>query len=254
MAHAADETRANPTWAVVLGRMGSSRMPGKTMAPLAGRPALAHVVDRLRLVSRLDGIVVATTGLTEDDVISDCAGDAAVPVYRGSADDVLARTLEAAQWVGAATIVRITADCPVIDPTVVETVITEFQRERPDFASNCLDGYSYPIGIAVEVFPVALLAAAARETTDPLDREHVTLFFEKHPERFDLLGVAPPGQQRRPDLRVTLDTQEDYKVISAVYDALYGRDPQFGLDAVIAFLDQHPEIVALNRHVRQVTV
>ncbi|OAI39077.1 hypothetical protein AYO39_03225 [Actinobacteria bacterium SCGC AG-212-D09] len=211
-------------------------------------------MDRLGLVPNLDGVVIATTRRAEDDVIRDCGAAAGVPVYRGSADDVLARTLEAAQSVSATTIVRITADCPVIDPAVIEKVIAEFERRRPDFASNCLHGYEYPIGIAVEVFSVAALAEAASDATDPLEREHVTLFFERHPERFDLLGVEPPARHRRPDLRVTLDTPEDYEVLSAIYDALYERDPNFGLDAVIAFLERHPEIAARNRHVRQVIV
>ncbi len=254
MAQRSEQTAPHPIWAVVLARMGSSRMPGKAIAPLAGRPALAHVIERLRRVPSLDGIVVATTRGAEDDVIREGADDAAVPVYRGSAEDVLGRTLDAARRVSAATVVRITADCPVTDPGVVENVIGEFERRRPDFASNCLGGYTYPLGIAVEVFAVAALARAAAESTDPLEREHVTLYFERHPERFDLLGVEPPAAYRRPDLRVTLDTPEDYEVLSALYDALYESEPEFGLDAVIAFLDRHPEIAARNRHVRQVTV
>lgn len=229
-------------------------MPGKSIAPLAGRPALAHVIERLHRVPNLEGIVVATTLGTEDDVICECADDANVAVYRGSPEDVLGRTLEAAQLVGAGTIVRITADCPVTDPGVVEKVIAEFEHRRVDFASNCLGGYKYPLGIAVEVFSVAAATRAAAESVDPLEREHVTLHFERHPDRFDLLSVEPPGRHRRPDLRVTLDTPEDYEVLSALYDGLYESEPDFGLDAVIAFLDRHPEIAARNRHVRQVTV
>jgi spore coat polysaccharide biosynthesis protein SpsF len=227
-------------------------MRGKTMAELAGRPSLRHIIERLRRVPSLDGIVVATTTKPEDNVICECARTADVPVYCGSSEDVLARTLEAATWVGATTIVTITGDCPVTDPAVVQTVIEEYRRHRPDYASNCLHGYQYPIGIAVEAFPTTLLELIEREAVAPRDREHVTPFFYEHPERFSLLGVEPSERHRRPDLRLTLDTPEDYKLISAIYEALYDSDPCFGLDAVLDHLDSHPELVALNSNVPQV--
>ncbi len=243
---------SHPIWAVVLARMGSSRLPGKSMAPLSGSPSLAHIIKRLQRVPSIDGIVVATTSAPEDDVICECARTTAVSVYRGSADDVLGRTVAAARSVGAATIVRVGGDCPLIDPAVVEAVIAAFQRHRPDFASSCLRPREYPLGIAVEVFPAALLEEVAREAVASRDREHVTLFFEEHPERFTLLGVAPATGAKRPDLRLTLDTPSDHELIAALYDALYETDPCFGLDAVLAHLDRHPELAALNEDVAQV--
>jgi spore coat polysaccharide biosynthesis protein SpsF len=232
--------------------MGSSRMPGKTMAELAGRSSLHHIIERLRRVPNLDGIVVATTTGIADDVIADCARAAGVSLYRGSADDVLARTLKAARSVGAATIVTVTADCPLTDPLIVEQVIGEYRRHRPDYASNRLDGYKYPKGMDVEVFLTVLLEEIEKEAREPRDREHVTLFFYEHPERFRLLGIEPSERHRRPELRLTLDTPDDYKLISALYDALYDDDPCFGLDAVLDCLERHPEFAALNNHVPQV--
>lgn len=243
---------SHPIWAVVPARMGSSRMPGKSMAQLAGVPSLAHIIRRLQRVPSIDGIVVATTTAPEEEAICDCARALAVPAYRGSAEDVMGRILAAANSVGAVTIVRIGGDCPLTDPAIVETVITAFQRRRPDFASNSLDPRKYPIGIAAEVFPTILLEEVARNATTPRDREHVTLFFEEHPERFRLLPVPPLAEGKRPDLRLTLDTPSDYELISALYDALYDTDPYFGLDAVIAHLDRHPELAALNEHVPQI--
>ena len=242
----------HPIWAVVPGRMGSSRMRGKTMAELAGRPSLRHIIERLRRVPSLDGIVIATTTDPEDDVICECARTADVPVYCGSSEDVLARTLGAATWVGAATIVAVTGDCPVTDPAIVQSVVEQYQCHRPDYASSSLHGYKYPIGISVEVFPTALLELIEREALEPRDREHVTLFFYEHPERFCLLGVPPSERHYRPDLRLTLDTPEDYKLIATLYDALYDSDPCFGLDAVLDYLDTHPELAEINRHVAQV--
>lgn len=243
---------SQPIWAVVPGRMNSSRMRGKTMAELAGRPSLAHIIERLRRVPSLDGIVIATTTEPEDEVICACARAAGVPVYRGSSEDVLARTLKAATWVGAATIVSVAGDCPLTDPTIVQSAIDEYRRHRPDYATINPDGYKYPIGISVEVFPTGLLELVEREALEPRDREHVTLFIYEHPERFRLFGVPPSERHYRPDLRLTLDTSEDYKLIAALYDALYDSDPCFGLDAVLDYLDSHPELADINRHVAQV--
>jgi spore coat polysaccharide biosynthesis protein SpsF len=222
------------------------------MATLAGMPSLVHIIRRLQCVPSIAGIVVATTALPEDDVISDCAHAVALPVYRGSAEDVLGRTAAAADSVGAITIVRVCGDCPLIDPAIVERVITVFRQYRPDFASNCLRPYECPDGIGVEVFPTSLLKRLARDAVAPRDREHVTLCFKEHPERFRLLGVAPPAGGKRSDLRLTLDTPSDYQLISVLYDALYEADPCFGLGAVIAYLDRHPELAAINSNVTQI--
>lgn len=232
--------------------MGSSRMPGKTMAELAGKPSLGHTIERLKQVPNLDGIAVATTTEASDDVICDCARSAGVPVHRGSVDDVLARTLEAATLVSATTIVRVTGDCPLIDPEIVQRVIETYRRHRPDYASNRLHGYKYPVGMDVEIFPRALLEVADCEAREPRHREHVSLFFYEHPERFRLLGIEPPPSHHQPDLRLTLDTPEDYELISALYDALYECDPYFGLDAVLDYLRDHVNLVSLNRHVQQI--
>jgi spore coat polysaccharide biosynthesis protein SpsF len=242
----------HPIWAVVPGRMNSSRMRGKTMAKLAGRPSLGHIIERLRRVPSLDGVVIATTTEPEDDIVCECARNSDALVYRGSSEDVLARTLEAATWVGAATIVAVAGDCPVTDPAIVQSVIDEFRSHRPDYASNGLHGYKYPIGISVEVFPTALLELIEREALEPRDREHVTPFFYEHPQRFRLLGVTPSERHYRPDLRLTLDTPEDYGLIATLYDALYESDPCFGLDAVLDYLDGHPELAEINSHVAQV--
>jgi spore coat polysaccharide biosynthesis protein SpsF len=226
--------------------MGSSRMPGKSMAELAGKPALRHIIERLRRVPSLDGIAIATTTEPEDDVIADCARTAGASLYRGSPSDVLERTLEAAKSVDAATVVRVTGDNPLVDPEIVQRVIDAYCRDRPEYASNCLHGDSYPIGMSVEVFPRALLELADAEAQTARQREHVSPFFYEHPERFRLLGVDPPPGQRRPDLRLTLDTAADYELISALYESLYEGNPCFGLDEILAHLDSHPDLAALN--------
>jgi spore coat polysaccharide biosynthesis protein SpsF len=228
--------------------MGSSRLPGKTMADLVGRPSLAHIVDRLTRVPALDGIVVATTERGEDDVIRACAAAAGVPCFSGSADDVLDRTLRAARSVGARTIVQITGDCPLIDPAVVDRVIARYREERPDYAANVIgERLTFPAGLSVEVFATDLLAEVAALTDDPRDREHVSIHIYEHPERYRLLEVEATGAERRPDLWLTLDTEDDLRGIRAIYEALFPSNPQFGYREILDLCARRPEIAALNR-------
>jgi len=132
-------------WSVVVARMGSERLRGKSMAELAGQPAFAHIVERLRRSRHLDGIVLATTMNPEDDLLRDCAARMGVPCFRGSAEDVLGRTLNAARSVRADIIVDITGDCPLVDPTIVDRVIEAFLADRPDYASIA-DALGMPVG------------------------------------------------------------------------------------------------------------
>lgn len=238
-----------PIWAVVPGRMGSSRLPGKTMADLAGHPSLWHIVERLKRANLLDGIIVATTVDPSDDVIRACAGTLGVPCFSGSAEDVLDRTLRAARSVGAATIVTVTGDCPLVDPVVVDKVVAAYVERQPDYASNRLFGYKYPIGLDVEAFTVDSLERVNEIAPAQRDREHVTLYYYEHPDEFDLFGIEPEEHQRRPELRLTLDTAADYELIGAIYEHFWPRE--FGLDDVLAFLDERPDLV-VNVDVKQV--
>jgi spore coat polysaccharide biosynthesis protein SpsF len=243
------ETR-RPIWAVVPGRMGSSRYPGKTMADLAGHPSLWHIVERLKKATLLDGIVVATTTDPRDDVIRACAETAGVPCFSGSEEDVMDRTLRAAQSVGAATIVTVTGDCPLVDPTIVDKVVRAYVDDEPDYASNRLFGYKYPIGLDVEAYTTASLERVEKIALEPRDREHVTLYYYEHPDEFELLGIEPEEHQRRPGLRLTLDTAADLELIRAIYEHFWPRP--FGLDDVLAFLDERPELAEINSEVKQV--
>lgn len=237
-------SEANPIWAVVAGRMGSSRAPGKTLAPLAGRPSLWHIVQRLGRVPELDGVVIATTERPEDDAIRALADEAGVPCYSGSAGDVLGRTLAAARSVGARTIVQVTGDCPLVDPEVVAQAVAAYTAERPDYVSNRLHGYTYPDGYDVEVFPVSLLAEVDAATQDPYDREHVTTYVYAHPERYRLLGVEATGRRRRPELHLSLDTADDVALMQEIYETLWRPDRDFGIDEVLDLLDGRPELAA----------
>jgi spore coat polysaccharide biosynthesis protein SpsF len=229
--------------------MGSSRLPGKTMADLAGKPSLWHILERLKRVRGLDGIVVATTTDPSDDPIRSCAEAAGVECHSGSVDDVLGRTLAAARAVGASTIVQVTGDCPLVEPSVVERALDFYRQERPDYVSTVLDGETYPVGLDVEIFSTQLLGEVDRASDDLTHREHVSNYIYERPDHYRLRGVEAEGSRRRPDLRLTLDTEADLEVIRAVYDALWPGNPSFSIDDAIAYLDRNLELARRNQPV-----
>jgi spore coat polysaccharide biosynthesis protein SpsF len=233
------------TVATIEARMTSTRLPGKVLAPAEGLPMLALMVERLRHVAALDAIVIATTVNAADDAVAALAGELGVGCWRGSEDDVMARVLDAATDAQADTIVELTGDCPLIDPRIVADVIAAYRLANVDYAANILTR-SYPIGMDTQVFARAVLADAATRTSDPADREHVSLYIYRHPERYRLLDLPAPPELSRPELRLTLDTPEDLEVIRAVFAALRPRRADFSLAEMLAFLDAHPEIAARN--------
>ena len=212
--------------------MSSTRLPGKVLLPALGRPLLEHMVERLRRARRIDAIVLAIPDTPASDPLEALAARLGVGCFRGSEDDVLGRVLGAAQAAGADVIVEATADCPLIDPALVDHVIEQFARGGADYCSNTLER-TYPDGMDVQVFPAAVLAEVAALTHEPADREHVSLYIYSHPERYRVRGVVS-GRPELGALRLTVDTAEDYERVRAIIEALYPSDPAFGLDAILA--------------------
>jgi spore coat polysaccharide biosynthesis protein SpsF len=237
------------TVATIEARMTSTRLPGKVLAECCGRPMLELMIERLRHVPELDRIVVATTANATDDPVEALARQLGVGVWRGSEDDVLQRVLDAARAHDADVIVELTGDCPLIDPAIVSRVIRAHRAAGVDYCANVLTR-SWPIGMDTQVFATSVLADVARRTSDPVDHEHVSLFIYRHPEIYRLLGIEAPADERRPDMRLTLDTPQDLEVIRALFDALRVDDPAFPVARMIAWLDAHPEIARINATVR----
>ncbi len=234
-------------------RMGSTRLPGKVLRPILGQPMLARMIERLRRVRLADGIVVATTDHAADDPIAAVAAQLGVGCHRGSDTDVLGRVLGAAQAAGAEVIVETTADCPLIDPLVVDQLIHTFQSNPVDYCANVVVP-TYPRGLDAQVFPVRVLEEVAGLTQDPADREHVSLYIYEHPERYRLLNVASGLPGTVSELRLTVDTADDLALVTAIYDELYPANPAFGLSDIIALMDRRPALRTMNQHIRQKTV
>jgi spore coat polysaccharide biosynthesis protein SpsF (cytidylyltransferase family) len=205
--------------------MSSTRLPGKVLAEIAGRPALALELERVARAGELDGVVVATSDDRSDDPVAALAAESGVAVVRGPLDDVLARYGLAAELHPADAYVRLTGDCPLIDPAVVDRVVVRFRAGGADYAANVIEPRTFPTGMDTEVLSRRALEAAVAEATDPYDREHVTPFVRERPQRFPAAAVTlePP----RADVRMTLDTAEDLEALRALVDAA-GPDASLG--------------------------
>lgn len=237
------------TIATIEARMTSTRLPGKVLMPSQGRPMLAHMVDRLSRVPSLHGIVIATTVNAADDPIEALGRELGVGVWRGSEDDVMARVLGAATGFGADVIVETTGDCPLIDPEIVETCIIQYRDQGVDYLSNVMER-TFPIGMDTQVFSTAVLADAASRTDDAADHEHVSLFIYRHPELYRLANVAAPSALHDPDLRLTLDTPQDFELIDLFFSHLLKSRPDFSLADILSLLADHPEWRRINDHVQ----
>jgi spore coat polysaccharide biosynthesis protein SpsF len=230
--------------------MGSTRLPGKVLRDLSGQPMLARVVERLGRASTLDEVWVATSTLAADDPIVALCAARGWPCFRGSESDVLERYFQTAQAAGADAIVRVTADCPLIDPGVVDEVVRAFLARQPglDYACNFHPRRTFPRGLDAEILSRQALAICRREATDPATREHVTLYLYQHPERFQIQGIEAAGGDWS-GLRWTVDTPEDFALATAIYEH-FGHD-RFSWREALAAVEAHPEWSALNRHIEQ---
>lgn len=236
--------------AVIQARMTSTRLPGKVLLRAAGREMLAHQLDRVRRATTVDAICIATTSNADDDPVAELAQREGVAAFRGSEHDVLDRFVKAAGHVGADVAVRLTGDCPLTDPALIDAVVGAFRAATPpvDYATNSFPR-TWPIGLDVEVASMAALRIAAAEADDPYDREHVTPFLYRQPERFRTLGY--PAPQDLSGYRWTLDETSDYELLRRILEALLPARPAFGWRDVIALLDAHPEWRSLNAGVAQ---
>jgi spore coat polysaccharide biosynthesis protein SpsF (cytidylyltransferase family) len=238
------------TVAIVQARMGSTRLPGKVMIDLGGQTVLQRVARRLQRAKLIDEVVVATTTGAADEVIVGECKRLGVDVFRGSEQDVLERYYQAALERKASSVVRITADCPLIDPVLVDETIEIFVGSGADYASN-VSPRTYPRGLDVEVMKTSALAQARRDAKEPHQREHVTPYLYEHPELFQLASHSAAANYSR--YRWTLDTPEDLALLQMVYSKLHDRN-DFGWQEVIAMMEHEPNLAEINAEVRQRTL
>ena len=233
---------------ILQARMGSTRLPGKVMLPLEGKKVLEHVIARLHSVRSSTQLVVATTTNMIDDPIVELAKSLNITHFRGSEHDVLSRYYWAAKQSGAELVVRCNSDCPLIDPDVVDLIISTFQSNFGiyDYVSNILNP-TFPTGMHCEAFTFDALQSAFQNAKDPQEREHVTPYIYRNPNLFNLHNVE--FSRDISSYRWTLDFPEDYILISKIYQSLYKEDPLFGMKAIIKLIEKNSEWLKINGHI-----
>ncbi|NLT23674.1 MAG: NTP transferase domain-containing protein [Syntrophorhabdus sp.] len=227
--------------AIIQARMGSSRLPGKVMADIAGKPMIHHVVSRIRRAKTVDLVAVATSTHESDDILASYCTDAGIPCFRGSENDVLDRYYRAAEHFGADIIVRLSSDCPLHDPDVVDMTVRTLLEGEADFVSGGLET-TFPDGLDAAAFPMTTLEKTWREATLRSDREHVTTYIHKNPSLFRKKSIR--NTEDLSNHRWTVDEPRDLEFVRRVY-ALLGEKP-FGMRDVLELLDRHPEITTIN--------
>lgn len=234
------------TIAIIQARMGSSRLPGKILKPLGEVDVLTYDIERCRAIKGVSEVIVATSSLPQDDAIATWCEAHHVAYFRGSEEDVLDRYVQCANMYKPDYVMRVTSDCPFVDYEMASEMVALMATERKDIM--LLEG-ELPRGLAVELISYEALLRVNELGKEPRHREHVTYYAYEFKEQFETVTYKIPENRLAPELRITLDTEEDYALISEV--AKHFNDPFVSSVAVIEFLKQHPEIAKLNAHIEQ---
>jgi len=237
---------------IIQARTGSTRLPNKIFKPLSGKPVLWHVYNRVKQSKLISQVVIATTDLPEDDAVEYFCNENKISFYRGSSDNVLSRYFYAAKIFTAETIIRITADCPVIDPVVLDKMIEEFlntnKNEKLDYMSNSIVR-TFPRGLDAEIFSMTTLEKTFNEAKLKYELEHVTPYIYQRPGLFKIKNFA--NDKDYSYYRWTIDTTEDYELLGKIYDALYLQNKIFLLEDILKLLEEHPELTEINKSIEQ---
>jgi len=237
--------------AIIQARMGSSRLPNKVMLEICEKPVLWHVVNRTSNSRKIDKIVVATSEDRGNDLIREYCAENGIECTSGSENDVLDRYYKALEHINIEDdnlVVRITADCPLIDPVIIDKVIERHIDTNSDYTSNCIES-TFPDGLDCEVFKASVLKKAWKEAKLKSEREHVTLYIRNHPEIFKIESYK--GDKDLSEQRWTLDEKEDFQLIKEIYEELYNENNIFLTDRILSLLENRPSLININSvHIR----
>lgn len=234
--------------AILQARTAATRMPGKVMAPILGEPMIWRQIERVRRARTLSKVVVATSTSTADDALTGFLLGRGCTVFRGEMNDLLGRMAACAAACHADHVVRLCADSPLLDPQVIDAAVSLALASGAAYTSNC-ERRSFPRGLEVEVITAEALAAAAREATDPAEREQVTAYLRARPQRFPQAHLTQAEDSSA--LRWTVERSEDFAFVRAVYERLYRSEPAFCMEDVLELLATDPEIAALAARAEQ---
>tara|TARA_E500000331_G_scaffold57023_1_gene51042 strand:+ start:4030 stop:4827 length:798 start_codon:yes stop_codon:yes gene_type:complete len=237
------------TLAIIQARMNSSRLPGKVLMPINGRPMLDYMIERISSSSEIDDFVIATSIESSDNPIEEFCVDNNVNFFRGNLDDVLDRFYEASKISDASIIVRLTGDCPLVDPKILDAMIGIYKKNNYDYIANTAppEGITFPEGMDVEIFSRVALDRAWKEAKKPSEREHVTFYFWKNEDlfstyRFDL-------SENLSNYRLTVDYPEDFELVKCIIENFSDQLNNTDLNQIVNFLEDNPELLALNKNI-----
>ena len=233
---------------ILQARYSSTRLPGKVMMPILGKPMLELQLERLLRCNKIDKLVVATSDQDADQHIVDLCIKLNVAVYQGSLDDVLDRFYQAAISHFPSHVVRLTGDCPLADPEIIDEIIDFHVKGNFDYSSNAIQP-TFPDGLDVEVMRFSCLEEAWCESFLPSEREHVTPFVNRNPERYKVSHFL--REEDLSALRWTVDEPEDFEFVTCIYEALYPNNPYFSTDDVLKYLGSHSELLEINRGIKR---
>jgi len=244
---------------IVEARLSSKRLPKKVMLKVLNRPLLALMIERLKQINFVKNIIIATTTNKEDDAIANLAINSRVKFFRGSENDVLGRVAHAVTENMTDIVVQITGDTPLVDKKITESIIEFYisNQNKYDFVSNDVGVYNkafkqeFPLGLSTKVFDSSLLLEIEKTTNNPIDREHVVNYILKNHKKYKIYNFKAEKKYCRPDLRLTLDYLEDYKLIKSIYENLYKKNNNFSAIDIFNFLDKNPNIKKLNSRCKQ---
>jgi len=232
--------------AVIQARISSTRLPGKILKKIEGKTILEHVIDRVREAKKLDDVIVATTVRKEDLEIVKLCANLGISVFCGSEDDVLDRYYQVARLFKAEHIIRITSDCPLVDPLVIDKVIELYFQKKADYASNTMPE-SFPDGLDTEVFSFKTLKIVWKNAKLFSEREHVTPYIRKNSNIFKITNLK--SKFNLSNKRWTLDEPEDFEFIKIIYENLYPKDSLFGTETILNYLRENPEVEKINKNI-----
>jgi len=236
------------TGIIIQARMSSTRLPGKMVEKIEGKTVLEHVIERVKKINRDKKIILATTEKKEDDILEEIGRKTGISVYRGSEDDVLDRFYKAAVFFKVDPIVRITADCPLLDPEITEKVIDLFFEGGYDYVSNT-NPPTFPDGLDVGVLSFGALEKTWKKAKLKSDREHVVTYIIKNPETFKTGNLR--HKKDISHLRLTLDEAKDLELIKKVYKQLYSKNPFFGLGKIMELFENKPDLAEINSSIER---
>jgi len=234
--------------AIIQARMDSTRLPGKAMLKVCEKPLLEHMVDRVLRSKKIEKIIVATTTNKIDDVIVEFCKLKGIDYFRGSREDVLGRYKQAADYTEASIIVRLTSDCPLIDPKIIDRGINIYLNNNYDFVSNITPlPRTYPIGMDVEIFSYQILTKTDSQAKKPSEREHVTFFVRKNPKDYKIFRFD--YKENLSNFRLVIDYFEDFEVMRSILEELYPKNQNFTLEDIIKWAKQNPKIIKKNQKI-----